>query len=120
MGLKKGDTNSIRKTLKQVNQEFLFKKKNVHEQVLILNKTLLNVFSNYIPNKIVTFNGKDPPWMARYLKSQINWRNNVYQEYHRKRNHSADDFISLENVISELSELIFNRRNVYYNQLSQN
>ena len=32
---------------------------------------------------------------------------------------SADDFIFLENVISEVSELIFNRKNVYYNQLSQ-
>ena len=49
-------------------------------KVLILNKTLLNVFSNYVPNKIVTFNDKDPPWMKQYLKSQINWRNNVYQE----------------------------------------
>ena len=95
------------------------KKKNVNEQVPILNKTLLNVFSNYVLNKIVTFNDKDPPGMTQYLKSQINWCNNVYQEYHRKRNHSADDFIFLENVISEASELIFNRKNVYYNQLAQ-
>ena len=80
---------------------------------------MLNVFSNYVPNKIVTFNDKDPPWMTQYLKSQINWRNNVYQEYHRKKNHSADDFIFLENVISEVSDLIFSRKNVYYNQLAQ-
>ena len=53
------------------------------------------------------------------MKSQINWRNNVYQEYQRKRNHSADDFIFLENVISEVSDLIFSRKNVYYNQLAQ-
>ena len=31
----------------------------------------------------------------------------------------ADDFIFLENVISEVSELIFNRKNVHYNQLAQ-
>ena len=116
---KKADTNSIRKALKQVNWDFLFQNKSVHEQVRILNKTLLNVFANYVPNKIVTFNDKDPPWMTQYLKSQINWHNNVYQEYHRKRNHSADDFIFLENVISEVSDLIFSRKNVYYNQLAQ-
>ena len=97
---KKADTNSIRRAVKQVNWESLFQNKSVHEQVLILNKTLLNVFSNYVPNKIVTFNDKDPPWMTQYLKSQINWHNNVYQEYHRKRNHSADDFIFLENIQS--------------------
>ena len=79
----------------------------------------MNVFSNYVPHKIVTLNEKDSPRITQYLKSQINWRNDVYQEYHRKRNHSADDFIFLENVISEVSELIFNRKNVYYNQLSQ-
>ena len=56
---KKADINSIRKALKQVNWEFSFKKKNVYEQVLILNKTFLNVFSNYVPNKVVTFNEKD-------------------------------------------------------------
>ena len=116
---KKADTNSIRKALKQVNWEFLFQNKSVHEQVCILNKTLLNVFANYVPNKIVTFNDKDPPWMTQYLKSQINWHNNVYQEYHKKINHSADDFIFLENVISKVSDLIFNRKYLYYNQLAQ-
>ena len=69
---KKADTNSIRRAVKQVNWESLFQNKSVHEQVLILNKTLLNVFSNYVPNKIVTFNNKNPPWMTQYLKSQIN------------------------------------------------
>ena len=116
---KKTYTNSIRTALKKVNWEFLFQNKNVHEQVLILNKTLLNVFSNYVPNKIVTFNDKDSPSKTQYLKSQINWHNNVYQEYHRKWNHSANGFIFLENVISEVSDLIFNRKNVYYNQLAQ-
>ena len=50
----------------------------------------LNVSSNFVPNEIVTFNDKDPPWMAQYVKSQTNWRNNVYQEYQRKRNHSTE------------------------------
>ena len=57
--------------------------------------------------------------MIQYLKSRINWGNNVHQEYHRKRNHSAYDFIFLENVISEVSQLIFNIKNIYYNQLAQ-
>ena len=80
---------------------------------------MLNVFSNYVPNKIVTLNDKDPPWITQYLKSQINWCKNVYQEYHRKGNHGANDFIFLENVMSEVSDLIFIRKNVYYNQLVQ-
>ena len=49
---RKVDINSTRKALKQVNWEFLFQNENVHQQV-ILNKTLLNVFSNYVPNKLL-------------------------------------------------------------------
>ena len=79
----------------------------------------MNVFSNFVPHKIVTFDDKYPPWITHYWKSQINWHNNIYQEYHRKRNHSTDDFIFLENVISGASDLIFNRKSVYYNQLAQ-
>ena len=45
--------------------------------------------------------------MTQYLKSQVNWRNKIYLEYLKKRNHSADNFIFLENVVSEVSELIF-------------
>ena len=90
----KVDTNSIRRALEQANWEFSFQIKSVYEQLLILSKTLLNIVSNYVPNKIVTFNEKDPPWMTQYLKSRINWCNNVYQEYHRKGNHSADVLFS--------------------------
>ena len=31
----------------------------------------MNVFSNFIPNKLVTFNDKDPPLMSEYLKNKI-------------------------------------------------
>ena len=50
----------------------LFFNKNAHEQVSILNRTLMDVFSNFIPNKLVTFNDKDPPWMTLNLRDKIN------------------------------------------------
>ena len=56
---------------------------------------------------------------TQYLKSEVHGLNNTYQEYQMKRHHNANGFIFLENVISEVSDLIFNRKNVYYNQLAQ-
>ena len=32
---------------------------------------LINIISNFIPNKLVTFNDKDPPWMTEKLKEKI-------------------------------------------------
>ena len=61
--IKNTNTDSIQKALKQINWRFLFSNKSVHQQIEILNNTLMNVFSNFIPNKFVTFNENDPPWM---------------------------------------------------------
>ena len=57
---RKANIDSIQKALEQINWRFLFSNKSVHQQVKILNSTLMNVFSNFIPNKLVTFNSKDP------------------------------------------------------------
>ena len=50
---------------------YLFSGKNVHEQVGLFNKTLLNIFPNFIPNKIILCDDKDPPWMNDEIKKLI-------------------------------------------------
>ena len=60
----------------------LFSSKNVHQQVklkLIKNKTIINIFSNFASNKLVTFDDKDPPWMTEKLKEKIKWKQKVYR-----------------------------------------
>ena len=39
----------------------LFSGKNVHGQVELFNKTLLNIFHNFLPNKIIVCNDRDLP-----------------------------------------------------------
>ena len=41
-----------------MNWNFLFSHKNLHEQVVIFNQTLMNTFLNYIPNKLITVDDK--------------------------------------------------------------
>ena len=62
---KRVDVNVITTAINQVDQKFMFSYKNVHQQVNIFNKTIVNIFSNFIPNKLVTFDDKDPPWMKK-------------------------------------------------------
>ena len=52
---KRSDESAITKALHQVDRNFLFFKKNVHEQVIILNRTFINAFPNFIPNKVVIY-----------------------------------------------------------------
>ena len=54
-----------------MNWNFLFSRKSVHEQVTIFDQTLLNIFSNYVPSKLITVDNKDPPWMHESIKKKI-------------------------------------------------
>ena len=60
-----------------INWEAMFANKSVHDQVNIFNKTLINVFLNFIPNKTVVFDDKDPPWMNEILENKIKWKNKI-------------------------------------------
>ena len=48
----------------------MFSYKNVHQQANIFNKTIIYIFSNFIPNILVTFHDKDSPWMTEKLKEK--------------------------------------------------
>ena len=68
----------------------------------------MNTFSNYIPSKYITVDGKDPPWMAAAIKNKINLKS-----LSRSKN-----FIGLQNLAIDISELISIRKEEYYNNLS--
>ena len=77
------------------------------KNVEILTGTLFNVFSNYTPNKVVTFDDRDPPWMTEFIKFKIQQRNSTYKNYHQKNSKSLDYEImqsEIENVASIISE----------------
>ena len=57
----------------------LFLGKNVHQQVEIFNKTLLNIFQNYIPNEFILCDDKNSPWINEEIKTLIHRKNSLYQ-----------------------------------------
>ena len=114
----KADTESIKQALMQINWHDLFLSKNVHQQVRTLNDIVTNVFSNFVPNKIVTFDDGDPPWMTEYIKTKIQQRDNTYKNYLRNSKNNQD-FKCLQSAIDDVSNTICKRRSDYYSQLAQ-
>ena len=53
---------------KRADVKFMSSYKNAQQQVNIFNKTIINIFSNFVPNKLVTFDDKDLSWMTQKLK----------------------------------------------------
>ena len=59
---KDSNDDLIRRTINQFNWERTFENKNVDEKVLTLNKTVINILSNFIPHELIVCDDKDPPW----------------------------------------------------------
>ena len=54
----------------------------------------MNMFSNFTPNKLVTFDDTDPPWMNDFVKSKIKWENQLYM-IHTKNGYKYNDYLQL-------------------------
>ena len=68
---RKSNNDAVKRAIELVNWNSLFSHKNVHEQIVIFNQALMNIFSNYRPNKLITIDDKDPPWINDYIKRKI-------------------------------------------------
>ena len=81
----------------------------MHEQVVIFSQTLMNIFSNYIPNKLVTVDDRDTPRMNKYIKRKI-MDNKVEYKFFNTNNKNYDVHLKLRTIATELSEMILNRK----------
>ena len=115
---KLADIKAIRRSLELVNWEHLFLNKSVHNQVSIFNKTLINVFTNFIPNKIITCNDKDPPWINDFIRKKIEWKNQLYRNFNANGK-TDNDFYVLREATATVSKLISDEKSNYYQKLSK-
>ena len=89
----------------------------MNEQVHLLNKTLLNIYINFIPNKILTFNDSDPPWISNHIKNLINFKNQIFQSYLYNGKKSSD-YDLLQTITTTISKTIIDSRSEYFHRLS--
>ena len=106
---KRANVESIKRSIELVNWETLFHNKTVHKQVSIFNETLMNIFSNFIPNKYITFDDRDPPWMNHFVKTKIKFKNQLYNTY-IKNGYEDNDYIMLQETINEVSKIISKKK----------
>ena len=51
----------------------------VNDQVLLFNETLLLIISNFIPNKKMIFDNREPPWFDKKTKNLMKYKNQMYK-----------------------------------------
>ena len=67
----KAQTDLIIRAIDQFDWVNLFLDKNINEQVILFHRTILNIFHNFILNKIILCDARDPPWMNERIKHLI-------------------------------------------------
>ena len=103
----------LQKALQLVNWDEILDNKNLESQVLVLNNIILIYFGNFAANKYVTFDDKDPVWMNENIKSKINAKNQLYQEYVTKGRQV------LLKTVRNLNDLILQIKTFYYENLGK-
>ena len=98
--------------------ERLFNQKSIDAQVATFNDTVLNIFRNFVTNKYITIDDKDPVWMNETIKSKMKAKNIFYKKYIQNGRFEID-FIFLENLITELNKLISSTKASYYENLEK-
>ena len=82
-----------------------------------MNDQLLNIYSNYIPNKPVLCDDKDPPWMTNGVRTAIEMKTSAYKEYiNSGMRHNY--YIRLEDLTTKLSNLIRDTKTEYHSKLA--
>ena len=114
---KKADVAAINNVIENFDWDDIFQNKNINEQVKTFNEILLNIFSNFIPNKIVTINDKEPPWLTDEIKGKIKLKNIFYKAY--VQNKSQETFEIIKQTNDVISDLIQSNKEKYYDSLSK-
>ena len=78
----------------------------------LFNETLMNIFSNFIPNKIKSFRDSDPPWTNDDIKSKIKLKHKLYHLYLRQKRNN-ENLAKLEYLRNKIDNLISKSRKEY-------
>ena len=77
-----------------------------------------SIFSKFIPNKTITCDNRDPPWMTTSLKSAIKRRHRVYNKY-VKRGRKPDDWEYVRIIRNQTSSKIAQAKDEYFSSFGK-
>ena len=82
------------------------------DQVRLLNKVLLNIYSSFIPNKIETVRPHQGPWLTQAVRNFLR-KNRAYKSFMR-RGRPDDKLDGIQKMISESARLIEEAKRNYF------
>jgi len=85
---------------------------NPNDQVKLLTDVLLNIYSNFIPNKDKTIRPHQAPWITQTIKNFLRNKNRVYKNFVRN-GQPVEKLEGIQKMISEGSRMIEDAKQKY-------
>ena len=89
----------IKQAINNFKWEKAFSNANINEKVSLFNKTILNIFNNYVSHETIICDDKDPPRFNSRIKSLIENKNKIRKNYQRFKSNSK--LLSKLNLLQE-------------------
>ena len=110
----KADFVAIKKSIEMFRwHEHLDNMTCPNEQVKLLNEVLLNIYSNFIPNKVKTIRPRQAPWITQTVKNFLRKKNRAYKNFVRS-GQPAEKLEGIQKMTSEGTRLIEEAKRSYF------
>ena len=107
----------IQQAIREFNRKRAFHKNNINEKVSILNNTINNVLSNFIPHETITCDDRKLPWFNKNIINLIKSKN-IFYKSHTTNENSTEKKEAIKALQNKLTFTIENVKNEYYFKLS--
>ena len=84
-----------------------------NEQVILLNEVLLNIYSNFITNKVKTIRPRQAPWITQTVKNFLRKKNRTCKSFVR-HGRPDDKLEGIQKMISVGARLIEEAKRKYF------
>ena len=113
---KSAKVENIRNEISGTDWNSLFFNLNVNEMTIVFTDIFVGLISKYVPNKIITCNDKDAPWITPKLKTAIRRNTRVYRKW-VKRGRKEQEHDNAREVQNNTNKLIKQAKQTYYTKL---
>ena len=114
----RANINQIRNEMSMKDWDIILRHKSVNQMAQLFSETFLDIMSRHVPNKIVTCNDRDAPWMNSEVKTAIKRNTRVYRKWVlRGRDPSTRDHI--REVQNLTNKTIRQAKKNYFKQLGE-
>ena len=114
----KAQKDKIKSAIANVDWPSMFSGLDVDKMTHLFTSECVSISSEFIPNKTITCDNRDPPWMTPSLKSAIKRKHRVYNKYVR-RERKPDDWEYVRTVRNQTSSIITQAKDDYFSSLGK-